>query len=134
MQNNLPNKLTLLIVEDDPIQLDLLKMLLGKHFNTIGANNAEDGINLIRSEKPDAVISDTDMPGRLNGFHVMEAANDSGTPALMVSGMPIACRTPEQRAKIKPQQFMEKPYSVTDLLTRLLGLMHAKQCQPAVTD
>jgi CheY-like chemotaxis protein len=57
-------KKTILVVEDNPLNMKLVKGLLkiGK-YHMLEANDAETGIQLIRSQQPDLVLMDIQLPG-----------------------------------------------------------------------
>ena len=57
-----------LIVDDSPTEAHILKTMLEKNgYEVITAENGEEGIAMVKSQKPDAVLMDVVMPG-LNGF------------------------------------------------------------------
>ena len=57
-----------LVVDDSPTELHILKGFLeGAGYTVLLAENAESGIEMARSSKPDLVLMDVVMPG-LNGF------------------------------------------------------------------
>lgn len=67
------------IVEDELLLAHAMKMsALGDYFEVKTANNGKDGLELIRSEKPDLVLLDLLMP-EMNGFETIAAikADDS---------------------------------------------------------
>ncbi len=57
-------KKTILVVEDNPLNMKLVKGLLkiGK-YHMLEANDAEFGIQLIRKQQPDLVLMDIQLPG-----------------------------------------------------------------------
>ena len=57
-------KKTILVVEDNPLNMKLVKGLLkiGKYL-MLEANDAESGIQLIREQQPDLVLMDIQLPG-----------------------------------------------------------------------
>jgi CheY-like chemotaxis protein len=62
----------ILIVEDEKILSDLLqKKLLKEGYEVIAACDGQEGIEMIRQEKPDLILLDILMP-RKDGFGVME--------------------------------------------------------------
>ncbi len=62
-----------LVVEDTPAQMDLIKLYLNEGgYIVFTANNAKDGLALLSSEKPDVVITDVVMEG-MNGFEMCRA-------------------------------------------------------------
>ena len=63
----------IIIVEDEQILLKALSIqLLSANFVVLTASNGEAGLDLIKKEKPDAVLLDILMP-KMNGFEVLEA-------------------------------------------------------------
>lgn len=58
----------ILIVDDSPTELHVMKVWLEKHgFLVSTAGSGEDGIERARQNKPDLILMDVVMPG-LNGF------------------------------------------------------------------
>lgn len=59
---------TLLIVDDEPENIELLnRRLTRRGFTIISANSALDGIAKAEADKPDAILMDIKMPG-IDGF------------------------------------------------------------------
>ena len=67
------NKMSkIILVEDEQILLKALSIqLLSAGFEVLTANNGESGLELIKKEKPDAILLDIMMP-KMNGFEVLE--------------------------------------------------------------
>ena len=58
----------ILIVDDSPTEVHVLKTMLEKHgFETLSATSGEEGIEVAKKSRPDLVLMDIVMPG-LNGF------------------------------------------------------------------
>ena len=66
MTNALPKKthaLQVLLVDDNPIQLSLLRHLFQRHGHaTIEARNGAEALIVLATETPDVVVSDCIMP------------------------------------------------------------------------
>ena len=61
------------IIEDEFLLSNAMRMsALGDYFEVISAPNGEEGLELIKSEKPDLVLLDLMMP-EMNGFEVLQA-------------------------------------------------------------
>ena len=59
---------TVLIVDDSPTEVHILRQGLEKAgFDILVANSGEEGIEVAKENKPDAIIMDVVMPG-VNGF------------------------------------------------------------------
>ena len=58
----------ILIVDDSPTEIHVLKTMLDKHgFETFSAESGEDGVVKAGEEMPDLILMDIVMPG-MNGF------------------------------------------------------------------
>ena len=78
-----------LIVDDSPTEIHILRGMLEKHgFDCIEAESGELGIEKARSEQPDVILMDIVMPG-LNGFQTTrQLTRDEATkhiPIIIVS-------------------------------------------------
>ena len=63
-------KQKVLVVDDEPHIVRIVKLSLERAgFQVISANSGEDGINLVKAERPDLVILDVMMPA-MDGFAV----------------------------------------------------------------
>lgn len=111
-----------LIVEDEEIMLDLLQRKLKAHgYEVLVARDGEEGLRLIKAERPDLIIMDLVMP-KMDGFMVMEEIQkDEGLkkiPLIVVSnsGQPVELgRVKDLGAKdwlikteFNPQELVEK--------------------------
>src|SRR5690606_13665126 len=79
----------ILLIEDSPTDTAVLTQLLERngHF-VLASDNAEDGIEICRRERPDLVLMDIILPG-MNGFQATRALSRDedtrGIPVLIVS-------------------------------------------------
>jgi len=117
----------ILIVEDNTDLLDILKQLLGRKHQVLGAVRGEEGVELAREHRPDAVILDLMLPsmdgietGRLIkqelgdqvAIMVLTALADRGGPsAVLASGCCDAYMA-------KPATLVEIETQVEELLRR----------------
>ena len=74
-----------LIVDDSPTEMFALTGILKRNgFEVLSAQNADEGLNLARTQRPDLVLMDVVMPG-LNGFQATrQLARDPDTSAIPV--------------------------------------------------
>jgi DNA-binding NtrC family response regulator len=78
----------ILIIDDDKTFRIILKDVLMKEgYALIEAANGESGLELVKSEHPDLVITDFQMPG-MSGLDVLQAIvkMKMGTPVIMITG------------------------------------------------
>ncbi|MEX1670620.1 twitching motility response regulator PilH [Zhongshania guokunii] len=78
-----------LIVDDSPTEIFKISKILSKSgYEVITAESGEQGIALVRQEKPDVVLMDIVMPG-LNGFQATRQLSrdpeTSGIPVIIVT-------------------------------------------------
>ncbi|HFQ13912.1 MAG TPA: response regulator [Gammaproteobacteria bacterium] len=65
----------ILIVDDSPTEVHVLKSMLEKHSHQVDSvDNAEAGIARARESLPDVILMDVVMPG-MNGFQATRAIN-----------------------------------------------------------
>lgn len=62
-------KPTLLLVDDEPVNLRVLKQLLAADYQLIFAKNGEEALKLAPARKPNLILLDVMMPG-ITGFEV----------------------------------------------------------------
>jgi CheY-like chemotaxis protein len=79
----------ILIIEDNPANMDLMVYLLGAFgFETLRAVSGEDGLERARRDGPDLVLSDIHLPG-IDGYEVARAIK--ADPKL--DGLPVVAVT-----------------------------------------
>ena len=81
---------SILVVEDDDIALELMRLLLEQHGYDVAV--AEDGIagfDLAKSKRPDLIITDVYMPAA-DGIHLVRRVRDDAeislTPIIVTTG------------------------------------------------
>ena len=68
-----PSPMTALVIDDDPVVLDLMQNFLGREgYRVVAASNGEEGLRLARSVRPNVITLDVLMPG-LDGWSVLTA-------------------------------------------------------------
>lgn len=119
-----------LIVDDSPTIVALLgKMLRENGFDTLSAGNAEDGIALARSHRPDLIFLDIVLPA-MNGFAALRVLrHDPRTvaiPVVMISGN-VQATEQFYAQRIGADSFMKKPFSREDVFSRIESLLDAER-------
>ncbi|RBP76019.1 two-component system response regulator [Marinobacter nauticus] len=81
---------TLLLVDDEPANLQVLRNVLSDHYRLLFAKDGERALELARSEKPDLVLLDVMMPG-MSGYEVcktLKAGQDTrAIPVIFVTAL-----------------------------------------------
>jgi two-component system LytT family response regulator len=74
--------LKVLIVDDEPLAREGIKLMLGDDSLVMEARNGREAVLKIREEKPDLVLLDVQMP-RMDGFGVVKAVGADKMPAVI---------------------------------------------------
>lgn len=114
-------KNSILVIEDDPAQLRLMRRSLDSAFHVKLAEGALEAFSILESEPVDLIVSDIDLPG-LTGLElcrrVKADANLRNIPIIFVSAM----GTSEDRFKglnIGADAYLSKPFRVDELIERI---------------
>jgi len=125
---------TLLVVDDQPIQRQLLaSLLLPLGFIVREAASGREALEILQQHQPDAVLLDINMDD-LNGWQTAQLIRNTGTatlPIIFVSADPFENR-PELLAAVGAQGFVSKPViesELLDLLARVLQLEWVHETQ-----
>jgi len=117
---------TLLIVEDSPVQTELLRRALeGAGYAVIAAKNGAEGLALAKARRPAAVVSDINMPV-MDGYAMCRALRCE--PSLQA--MPVILLTmlsdPEDvihGLNAGADAYLTKPYNIAALTARIESLL-----------
>ncbi|MFA7096163.1 MAG: twitching motility response regulator PilH [Gammaproteobacteria bacterium] len=116
----------ILIVDDSPTELYILKNMLEKHgYQTLSAGSGEEGVKKAREERPDLILMDVVMPG-LNGFQATRQI--SRDPEL--SNIPIIIVTTKDQETDKvwglrqgAKDYVTKPASESELIGKIQAVL-----------
>ncbi|MEE8541347.1 MAG: response regulator [Desulfobacterales bacterium] len=112
------NKKVLVIDDDAHIRRIIQIKLKKKGYSVLTAKNGEEGLNMIKAEKPDAVISDINMP-KIDGMTLCKMTNELKKERPYLTIIVTARISPDERDWVKEMtdtQFMEKPFSPSKLI------------------
>ncbi len=115
-----------LIIDDSPtVVFALKKILRSAGFITLEALDAEAGVHLARTEKPDLIFLDIILPG-VNGFAALRALRRDLTtrhiPVIMISGNEQATEL-FFGSRLGADDFMKKPFSRFEVFARIERLL-----------
>ena len=127
---------TLLVVDDQPIQRQLLaSLLLPLGFSIREAASGREALEIVQRERPDAVLLDINMDD-LNGWQTAQQLRSlapGDLPVIFVSADPYE-NHPELLRSVGAQGFVNKPViesELLDLLARSLQLEWVHEAHPA---
>ena len=136
-RNAAPGTRVLIIDDSATIVALLRRMLRQNELATLEAGDAEAGIELARTERPDLIFLDIVLPG-MNGFAALRNLRKEPTtrdiPVIMISGNEQA--TEQFYAhRIGADDFMKKPFSRAEVFARIERLLDPdripRRIQPA---
>lgn len=136
MTNN-PKRRTILVVDDVPVNIQLLTTYLASEgYDIVSARDGMEAIELVRRHLPDLVLLDVMMP-KMNGFEVCQVIkSDKDTmfiPVIMVTALN------ELEDKIKgmnagADDFISKPFNKLELMVRVRSLLRIKFLNDALSE
>jgi CheY-like chemotaxis protein len=120
----------ILIVEDDPVLLELGRMLLGAQgYEVLGAEDGFEGLAALKRSLPDIIISDLRMPN-MNGFEFLSVVRRRFPiiPVIAVSGEFSGLSMPE--SVLADAFFAKGQYRPSELFQKILELLEELPTRP----
>jgi DNA-binding response OmpR family regulator len=119
---------TVLLVDDDPVILQLLEINFEMEgFAVLSAHDGQEGLDMVRRERPDVVVSDVMMPRR-NGLELARELKDDpetgGIPVVLLSAKAQAADV-QAGVDAGADDYVTKPFEPLDLVDRVNGLLAA---------
>ena len=122
------DKRRILCIEDEPEMIDLIRLILErKGFEVLGAVGGQEGLEVVRSEKPDLVLLDLMMPD-VDGWEVyrqMKADKEvQDIPVIVVTAKAQSIDKVLGLHIAKVDDYVTKPFGPGDLVEsvdRVLG-------------
>lgn len=119
----------ILVIEDERVICNnLLKLLSAEGFQSIGAENGNQGLQLAQSEQPDLIICDILMPG-LDGYEVLKALQQNPKTA----SIPFIFLTAKAERSdwrhgmnLGADDYLTKPFIRTELLAAISSRLQKK--------
>ncbi len=121
---------TILVVDDAPPNVKLLRLILGDAgYRVVEAYSGPEALETMRRERPDAMLLDVRMPG-MTGYEVCRRVREDPEFAAMPVIMVTALSLSEERImgiESGATDFISKPFNKKELLARVrASLMMAK--------
>jgi len=115
----------LLVIEDQPDVVAVLKEALAAHYQVTCASSALDAMSVLERERPDAALIDAVLPSA-EGTEIAERVLSRGIPVLLMTGNPGAWAALEESGC----HFLAKPFRLDALLAETRALLeHAVERQ-----
>lgn len=138
MQDTTEYKPTLLVVEDNIVNREILCNILEENFNIITASNGLDGLNFLREHYKEIsiVILDINMPV-MNGYEFIEVVKED----IKLSKIPIVVTTVHSSINEEIHcldmgvfDFIAKPYIPKLILTRINNIIRLLESEKSIVD
>ncbi len=116
------SELTILVIDDEAFVRETISDYLSDSgFGILGAGDGAEGLEVFRSEQPDAVLVDLNMP-KVDGFEVLKAvsAESPDTPIIVVSGAGLI-QDAINAVRLGAWDFVTKPIVDLNILEHALG-------------
>ena len=124
---------TILIVEDSPVQAELLRRALeGAGYKVIAARDGAEGLALAKANKPAAVVSDINMPV-MDGYAMCHAIRGDAelkfTPVILLTMLsdPVDVI---RGVNAGADAYLTKPYNIPSLISRIELLLDYPPAPP----
>ena len=117
----------ILIVDDSPSVLRLLQFLFeSEHYEIVTAADAAEGLEKVRQQVPDLIVTDSIMPG-MDGFafvrKLKEDPSTSAVPVIMLTSEDPAIAEHADRLP-KPDALVRKSADFEPLLNQVREALH----------
>jgi len=121
---------TILVVDDEPVNVQILKNQLSLHnYRAIAAGDGIQALALLQTEKPDLILLDMMMP-RMTGYEVIRrirAIKELATvPIIMLTAKDLASDL-VQSFGMGANDFVTKPFRKDELLARIYSQIKLKR-------
>lgn len=130
----------ILIVDDEPINLDFFDVMLSKlGFVVERAGDGEEALEKIRDGKPDLVILDNIMP-KMSGWDVTRAVKQSpeyadvaDTPIIMFSALDDV-KDKIEGFELGIEDYITKPFNFSEVLARIKAILRSRELSHQVIE
>ena len=124
---------SVLIVNDEPDQLRLMRGLLNKAgYSVLTADDGREGFALAKRERPDLVISDVTMP-HMNGLdfcrHLRADSELKTVPILLMSALQKDTETVVAGLRAGADDYLEIPFDSTRLIAKVSRLLERSRLE-----
>jgi two-component system KDP operon response regulator KdpE len=110
---------TVLIVDDEPqIRRALLTILTSQGYSVIEAKSGDEALETIRSEHPDLILLDVNMPGR-SGIETCREIREASDIPIIILTVRSAERDKVQALDAGANDYVVKPFGADELLARV---------------
>jgi len=126
-------KTKILIVDDEPVNLDFFQLMLGKlGFEVLTSEDGEDALEKVTVYNPDLIILDNVMP-KLSGWQVTRLLKNDQTysdyrniPIIMFSAMDDV-KDKVEGFELGVEDYITKPFNFSEVLARIRAVLRSRR-------
>jgi CheY-like chemotaxis protein len=120
---------TVVCIDDEPGMIELVNLVLRpQNIKVVGAKNGEEGLNILRQNRPDMVLLDIMMPG-MDGWEVYRQIRADDTlkdiPVVILTARNNSFEEIIARERAGVNDYVTKPFAPDDLrksVAKILGV------------
>lgn len=116
----------LLIIDDDTAVHDFMRIKLGQWFEVVGVADPREALDKVRSEKPDVILCDIEMP-ELDGGDVSAQLFADETlrdiPLLFLTGLASPADLTNTRGELAGRPAISKSAPIQQLIEKIEALL-----------
>ncbi|MFH0883424.1 MAG: response regulator [bacterium] len=132
-----PDVPLILIVDDEPLALDIAEMTLQRHgFRTLTARGGQAGLELVYSQHPDMILLDITMPD-INGFDVFQTLRENPEYVKLPVIFVTARDDIEDKVhglELGAVDYITKPYNPSELVARVRSTLRMQRLEREAAD
>ena len=130
------NKLSILVVDDDPVTLNVIeKRLVKAGYEVETAKSGDEAVELVVRRCFDVVVTDLMMPGGMDGIDVLDASKIkcNETEVVLITGHATVDNAVEAMKK-GAIDYLQKPVNFDELMLRLQRISTLKSLRKDACD
>jgi len=115
-------KKKILIIDDEPEIVEIVKKMLANKYEVIGAYNGEEGIKKAKKEKPDLILLDILMP-KMDGWETLKKMKEDrelrNIPVSMLTALPLTPDDTHDKPIDLIENYIVKPFTKEILIRKI---------------
>lgn len=129
VQDHQDSSITVLIVEDNPEMNAFLTHSLSEHYRIRNAFNGQEGLDIALKIHPDLIVTDLMMPQTTGNWLIdqLRANPETAEIPVIVLTARVDQNSMIDMMKCQVQDYLNKPFSTTELLARIDRLLREKK-------
>ncbi|RLF47082.1 MAG: hypothetical protein DRN29_03440 [Thermoplasmata archaeon] len=123
-------KKKILIADDEPEIVDIVKKMLQEHYEVITAYDGEECLKKAKKEKPDLILLDILMP-KLDGWETLKKLKEDeelkDIPVSMLTALPLTPEDTKNKPIDKIENYIVKPFRKEVLLKKIEDIFEREE-------